>query len=323
MALERDGLFAPVAFAVAAGLCIGAQGFARRRRSSQSRRVLDELRGRLASASGMDIFVPFSLSRYNEALREAKRADLTIRPSFAPATGSPDGRWFSVLVGNDKRMWNFTLDHYKAKAVEAARAASSADGAPPAKMVGKVVPDNPVDDFVEAEILEALAAVGVGEITERGETRTLAAGGSGGLRCHVFWVMDVEPGRLISAQKLAELVNLAWVNKDAAIAVHPEYGAWFALRAVLVFDTQLPLELEEDLRPPAPARDDSAATDARVKKAAAAAFADPSDRERWISLREAVEPGHASRYGEDQLKYHYYKDVQIVRDAVQRLLEGK
>jgi methylmalonic aciduria homocystinuria type C protein len=130
---------------------------------------------------------------------------------------------------------------------------------------------------------------------------------SRGRRHALYWAHQTSP-RALPIQRLAELVGLASLS-PSHLSIHPLYGPWFALRAVAVFDVDGPDEPAPALTSPCVQCDKPClpalerALPLRVEEHAGA----------WIAVRDACPVGRASRYGEEQLRYHYTKDRKLLR----------
>lgn len=142
--------------------------------------------------------------------------------------------------------------------------------------------ENPLDDYVMGIVREAVA--------------------------HVPFETEVRfshepPPRRVAMQRLAEIASLAWLS-PAHLSIHPTYGPWFALRALVVVDLDGPPTIE----PPAPC----AYCESGCKPTLAWALGsdDPND---WIAVRDACPMGAKYRYNEPQLRYHYEKDRNKLR----------
>jgi methylmalonic aciduria homocystinuria type C protein len=118
------------------------------------------------------------------------------------------------------------------------------------------------------------------------------------------------PPLAVPIQRLAETIGLAGLS-PSHLAVHPSYGPWFSLRAVLMVDIEGPSAAPpEPLRPCAgcaqpcvPALERALAVSAPVTAESIAEHAG-----EWIAIRDACPIGRAFRYGDDQLAYHYQSD---------------
>ena len=117
-----------------------------------------------------------------------------------------------------------------------------------------------------------------------------------------------EPGDdLVSMLHLAQASGLAHVG-PAHLAIHPEHGSWFGLRAVIIVDAEPPR------LPPGPVVTPCKGCHAPCVEALDAALATAPATEiaaswqAWVGVRDACPAGRASRYSEAQIRYHYSKD---------------
>jgi cyanocobalamin reductase (cyanide-eliminating) / alkylcobalamin dealkylase len=119
----------------------------------------------------------------------------------------------------------------------------------------------------------------------------------------------------IAIQRVAHAAGLAHLS-PSRLSVHPAYGPWLALRAVIVVDTDGPSEPRP--RAPDPCTPCSKPCLLAFERALTATDMTRSgDVERtwqmWANVREVCPEGTDSRYGDDQLRYHYTKDPSILR----------
>lgn len=124
----------------------------------------------------------------------------------------------------------------------------------------------------------------------------------------IHWAHVVDP-HPIAIQRLAHVVGLAYLA-PSNLSVHPTYGPWIALRAVVVLDVPAPPE-----QPPvmtSPCDDCEHACLAAFRRA----IAEPGDWRRWLEIRDACPTGRAYRYDERQIVYHYTKDHDALRLAM-------
>jgi hypothetical protein len=111
---------------------------------------------------------------------------------------------------------------------------------------------------------------------------------------------------LVSMLHLAEASGLAQTG-PAHLAAHREYGVWFGLRAVLVFDEEAPLEKAHT---PGPCEECLAPCRQPFEDALSQTQPSAIEKtwETWAHVRDACPIGRSYRYGENQLRYHYTKD---------------
>ena len=103
----------------------------------------------------------------------------------------------------------------------------------------------------------------------------------------------------------------------AHLAVHPNHGPWFALRALIIVDH--PGEIEEVTEPklctgcPAPCV--SALNDAmRTTELSTPKDGLGRNWPLWVAIRDACPHGKGARYSDAQIRYHYASDDTGLRD---------
>jgi len=115
------------------------------------------------------------------------------------------------------------------------------------------------------------------------------------------------PGRTISYahrppfepfQQYAVAAGLAWLA-PTHLAIHPVYGPWFALRALVHGDGPV----RAPIAPPC-------ACTGACEQALARALA-ATDWEAWLAVRDACSTGRAFRYSDEQLRYHYTRALLV------------
>jgi cyanocobalamin reductase (cyanide-eliminating) / alkylcobalamin dealkylase len=185
-------------------------------------------------------------------------------------------RALAILVGNTRRMWPVFI--------QALRNDSALAQA-----------EHPLDAYVERALSDAARQ----SITHRSV---------------ILWAHRTTPAP-IAIQRIAHASGLAHLS-PSQLSIHPTYGPWWALRAVIVVDNDGP----EGERPhtPDPCTPCSKPCLAAFERALAATdLGQPGDVERqwrpWANVREVCPEGQAFRYGDDQLRYHYTKDRSILR----------
>ncbi len=109
-------------------------------------------------------------------------------------------------------------------------------------------------------------------------------------------------------QRLAAQVGLASLS-PSHLAIHPQHGPWFALRAVVIVDVEGPAPPPHP--PPGPCAPCSAPSVPALEHALSVtgprldSRAIAQNAQHWIAVRDACPVGRASRYGAAQLDYHY------------------
>lgn len=114
----------------------------------------------------------------------------------------------------------------------------------------------------------------------------------------------------ISMLHLAEASGLAHQG-PAHMAVHAEHGPWFGLRALIILDAEPP---EASPQRPGPCADCAAPCTKALELALAASGAEKiaSAWEIWVKVRDVCPVGRASRYSENQIRYHYTRDARVL-----------
>lgn len=113
---------------------------------------------------------------------------------------------------------------------------------------------------------------------------------------------------VVPIQRLARVSGLAWLS-PANLSIHPLFGPWIGLRAVVVFDLAGPVS-------PAPPIADPCGQCSRACLPAFEAAQHVADGPRgwraWLAVRDACPLGRIHRYDEDQIVYHYTRDRDIL-----------
>lgn len=104
-------------------------------------------------------------------------------------------------------------------------------------------------------------------------------------------------GAYLPFQRIAVAAGLGALS-PTQLVIHPRYGPWFALRAI-VFERGAP--------PPVPAAPPACHCEAACRDAFARAHA-ATDPFAWLAVRDACTRGRDHRYSDLQIRYHYGKD---------------
>jgi methylmalonic aciduria homocystinuria type C protein len=191
----------------------------------------------------------------------------------------PDGgrpRALALVIGNTHRLWPVFVPALHEDA-------SLLDG------------DHPLDAYIERALSDAAAR-------------------SIGASYRIFWAHTMTPAP-IAIQRIAHASGLAHLS-PSRLSIHPTYGPWLALRAVIVVDVEGPAA--DRPRAPDPCTPCAKPCVAALERALAATdTTQVGDVERqwkaWANVREVCPEGTALRYGDEQLRYHYTKDRSILR----------
>lgn len=107
-------------------------------------------------------------------------------------------------------------------------------------------------------------------------------------------------GAFLPLQRIAVVTGLGALA-PSHLVIHPVYGPWFALRAVVVTDGDPPAR--QPIEPPC--RCDAGCAQALARAQSSADWHD------WLAARDRC-PLRAWRYSEDQIDYHYSRARQLV-----------
>ena len=128
---------------------------------------------------------------------------------------------------------------------------------------------------------------------------------------------------LVSMVRAAQVAGFA-CRAPSHLAIHTEYGPWFALRAVVVVDRTFAPESEEPNAPDPCATCDApcvVALDRAQQKTEAGVPENGNIRSAWrdwVAVRDACPLGHPYRYDDEQIRYHYTKDRTVLLRAAGR-----
>ncbi len=112
-------------------------------------------------------------------------------------------------------------------------------------------------------------------------------------------------------QHLAARAGLAELA-PCGLSIHPIYGPWIALRALIVIDADGP-----ETVPPPVVKSCDCATGCGPAREALARAGDPFDPRSetwraWAAVRLACPAGAQHRYSDAQLRYHYTRDLSLL-----------
>jgi cyanocobalamin reductase (cyanide-eliminating) / alkylcobalamin dealkylase len=182
--------------------------------------------------------------------------------------GRPDA--LGVLIGNTRRLWPVFKRAFEAE--------PALQGDP-----------NPLDAYVTGTLRKLGARLGP--------------------PCQLLFAHATAP-KAFPFQRLADAVGFATVS-PSHLAIHAEHGPWIALRAVLLVDVEgPPPTLSRPLSPCRGCRAPCVPALEHALSVTAEPLSEASIAERaddWIAVRDACPVGRGSRYGSEQLTYHYTK----------------
>lgn len=123
----------------------------------------------------------------------------------------------------------------------------------------------------------------------------------------------------VAVQRLA-VVSGAAEASPVGLCVHPVHGPWFSLRAALVFDIEGPPARAAAAtcsrcsdRPCVPARERAIAASG-VPAAAITREHFAAQWPAWLAIRDACPIGRDARYSDQQIRYHYEKDLRTLSE---------
>jgi methylmalonic aciduria homocystinuria type C protein len=117
---------------------------------------------------------------------------------------------------------------------------------------------------------------------------------------------------IIAIQHAAHIARLAYYdNKNSFLSIHHEYGPWFALRCVIVFEQEYNGAEEPPLENPC-----SESVQLAIYRALQEAINGRGDWTKWVAMRDECNVNNSSkwRYGPNQMGYHYTLDKKYVKD---------
>jgi methylmalonic aciduria homocystinuria type C protein len=128
--------------------------------------------------------------------------------------------------------------------------------------------------------------------------------------CELRWAHTLGDG-MVAMQRLAVVAGLAYLS-PANLCVHPIYGPWIALRAVAVVDVVGPAATVSAPASPCDSCESACLAALRRLQSRPAGELRPSD---WVAVRDACPIGREYRYADDQVAYHYEKDLRLLRHS--------
>jgi methylmalonic aciduria homocystinuria type C protein len=117
------------------------------------------------------------------------------------------------------------------------------------------------------------------------------------------------PPRRVAIQRAADLAGMASLS-PAHLSVHPIYGPWIALRALVVLD--MPASTSTPW-PAAPCWEGCRRPCLEALQKALEVGWDPKKTwPAWVAIRDACPRGQRYRYSEEALRYHYARDRKVL-----------
>ena len=213
---------------------------------------------------GLDLCAPFSTKWYNDYVAEA-HLKLGLLEKFGRSEGA-----LAYVLGSSKALWERFLRHTKPRSAFPDHPRSSAGA-------------TAFEAFLMEVVAEALIKARPDET----------------MRHRVYLARPLDAGKeAIAVQRCAGLAGLCDAAPLTKLCVHPTFGPWIALRAVVVFDADGPPQKPHPVTATlSPAELDTAQT--YIEKAEG----NPGDYESWLKVREAFTRGDAYRFSDSQMLY--------------------
>ena len=131
---------------------------------------------------------------------------------------------------------------------------------------------------------------------------------------NILWTHRNKP-LTIPAQKLAHVTGLAYLS-TSELNIHPTFGPWFALRALVLLPGEIKRESFIAKNPCEPKHEINAYKLFEKAMAVANGRASYSETKRnwknWLEIRDAFEVGKQHRYSDNQINYHYTGDRAVL-----------
>ena len=153
----------------------------------------------------------------------------------------------------------------------------------------------------------------------------------------IFWESKRETDILVSMQRVASVSGFAYHDPITQLTVHSAYGTWHSYRAIVIIhdDDDDDEAQETETAPPTPvprllSKQEEECAREVMRRALQVSdtknlcpqlhggMEDPNIASvctAWIAMRDCIERGRKEyRFDEDQLMYHYTKDVKFLRN---------
>ena len=197
----------------------------------------------------------------------------------------------AVVLGNTRRLWPFFVESLCQRPHQIERS-------------------DPFDRWVEEELLEMTV-----DLQSDLQLRYAHSIGDG----------------MIAIQLAAALAGLSWTS-PSHLSIHPVYGPWVSWRAVIVLPSSLN-DADESVSNSIESQRVLASPCSRCEAGCLPAFSRAVNMttrivqtevrthwRHWLAVRDACELGRDWRFCEEQLRYHYTGDKDILRKLVTNTL---
>lgn len=114
-----------------------------------------------------------------------------------------------------------------------------------------------------------------------------------------YWADETEPGKILALQRMITVSKLGSLCKTSHLCIHPVYGPWFAIRAVLVFN--------EIVGPEDTSKEQEFIAENPLELATVVEEAIATGSwEKWLEVRRKIHPNHPWEFSPLQIAYHYH-----------------
>ncbi|KAG0066877.1 hypothetical protein BGZ89_006798 [Linnemannia elongata] len=284
----------------------------------QKRIFLSSLRRSLGQL-GLDIVHPFAAQSYNATTLGQSNP----MPTFSQTST------LSIIVGSHKTFWKtFLAQHY------------------PSKFTSEAEAKDPMDHYCERLIprvtLQALQDAQLYSDKE-GQEFTTPFSPTG---------FVAPPTTILPIQHVAQAAGFAYFNPIAFLNVHPVYGPWFGMRAIVMVDLPYDLSDNEELlitetnktgtysrdsKPIEvnPAFEKLAPEEIEVRNAALEVTKtalltkgwNAEDWMDWVAFRQSLTQDRPDwipwRYSDNQMRYHYQKKPEFLEECAIKFQQGQ
>lgn len=200
-------------------------------------------------------------------------------PAFFPNS-------LSMIVGNTKMIWPHFIEHVKSNP-------------------NCVERKDPFDEFVEETVRDCLNAF----LTNHTQNTTCSI--QFAHRTYQTVIGYERELRYLGMQTMASLSGLAHFHQPAYLCIHPEYGPWFAMRAVITFHCISPSDIL-DISPSSITLPTHPPISSRLEEAILKAAKVAKTNHDWIHIRKLICKENPTwskwEYDLDQLNFHYFHD---------------
>ncbi|CAG8634947.1 13670_t:CDS:2 [Ambispora gerdemannii] len=246
---------------------------------------------------GFDLVKAFPAQRYN-----AK-----ILSNISPLPTYKRNSTLAFVIANTKHLWSYFLRNLYNQS----------------QMHHNPWNNNPLDLYTKQSVAESVNEV-LGIIDQRD------------VKCDIRHAFEMEKSRFVAFQLLAHESGLAYYNRTCGLNVHEIAGPWIGLRSVVTLDLEGPSisDTTIPLENPYPEGDSLLKaklfsilhqknfTSSNKEKEKSTANGISRDWYQWVELRDLAsgfmteEAQIKWRYSEEQLEYHYTKNLSRLQEVV-------